>query len=65
MGSAAEQQHAARTPAELVALVEALVFVADEPITTKMIAEVLEEEKDAVRAAVDQLQAEYEARESG
>ena len=65
MGSAAEQQHAARTPAELVALVEALIFVADEPITTKLMAEVLEEEKDAVRAAVDQLQAEYEARESG
>ena len=64
METAAEQQ-TTRTPAELVALVEALIFVADEPITTKLMAEVLGEEKDAVRAAVEQLQAEYEARESG
>jgi segregation and condensation protein B len=64
MDTAAEQR-IARTPAELVALVEALIFVADEPITTKLIADVLEEEKDAVRAAVEQLQAEYESRESG
>jgi segregation and condensation protein B len=64
MESAAEQK-TARTPAELVALVEALIFVADEPITAKLVAEVLDEEKDAVRAAVEQLQSEYEARESG
>jgi segregation and condensation protein B len=56
---------AARSPAELVALVEALIFVADEPITTRVLAEVLEEERDAIRAAVEQLAAEYEARESG
>jgi segregation and condensation protein B len=61
----AVQQKTARTPAELVALVEALIFVADEPITTKLIAEVLDEDKDAVRAAIEQLQNEYEARESG
>ena len=61
----AVQKQTARTPAELVALVEALIFVADEPITSKLIAEVLDEDKDAVRAAVEQLQNEYEARESG
>jgi segregation and condensation protein B len=65
MEEAVQQQQTARTPAELVALVEALIFVADDPITTKLIAEVLEEEKDTIRAAVEQLKAEYEARESG
>jgi segregation and condensation protein B len=61
----AVEQKTARTPAELVALVEALIFVADVPITAKLISEVLDEEKDAIRAAVEQLQNEYEARESG
>lgn len=54
-----------RTPAELVALVEALIFVADEPITTKLLAEVLDEERESVNAAVEELQREYESRESG
>ena len=39
---------------ELVAVVEALIFVADEPITSKLIADVLGEEKQAVEAAVEQ-----------
>jgi segregation and condensation protein B len=64
MTEAAAQQKA-RTPAELKALVEALIFVADEPVTAKTIAEVLEEEKGAVNAAVEQLVAEYAERGSG
>jgi segregation and condensation protein B len=55
----------ARGMAELVAIVEALIFVADEPITTKLLAEVLDEDRDAVEAAVSELQKEYEGRESG
>ena len=54
-----------RTPAELVALVEALIFVADEPITAKLLAEVLEEERESVQAAIEELAREYESRESG
>src|SRR5215203_600743 len=54
-----------RGMAELVAIVEALIFVADEPITTKLLAEVLDEDRDAVEAAVSELQKEYESRESG
>ncbi len=50
---------------ELVALVEALIFVADEPIGTKILAEVLEEEKDSVQAAIEELAREYESREGG
>jgi len=59
-----EQQNA-RGMAELIAVVEALIFVADEPITTKLLAEVLGEDRDAIEAAVTELQKEYEGRESG
>ena len=61
----AETEKSSRGMAELVAIVEALIFVADEPITTKLLAEVLEEDRDAVDAAVVELQKEYESRESG
>ena len=54
-----------RTPVELMALVEALIFVADEPITAKLIAEVLEEDRESVQAAVEEIKREYESRESG
>jgi segregation and condensation protein B len=55
----------ARSNAEIVAIIEALIFVADEPLTVKLLAEILDEEKDAVLAAVEALAQEYEGRESG
>jgi len=55
----------ARSPGELVSIVEALIFVADEPISTKMLADVLVEPKDAITAAVEQLQADYLERGAG
>lgn len=58
-------QKPSRTPGELVALVEALIFVADEPLTVKLLAEVLDEDRESVRAAVEELKGEYDARESG
>jgi segregation and condensation protein B len=63
--SEATAQQKVRTAAELVALVEALIFVTDEPVTTRLLAEVLDEEKESVQAAVDELAKEYESRESG
>ena len=59
----AEKQ--ARSISELVAVVEALVFVSDEPITIKVMAEVLEEDRETIEAAVEELKAEYEARDGG
>ena len=56
---------ASRTPANLMALAEALIFVADEPVTAKLLAEVLEEERESVQAAVEELAREYETRDSG
>jgi segregation and condensation protein B len=50
---------------EIVSIIEALIFVADEPITVKTIAEVLEEDRETVEAAVEELKKEYDERESG
>jgi segregation and condensation protein B len=60
-----EVEKLARPLNELVALVEALIFVADEPVTVKLLADVLSEDKGSVDAAVRQLQQEYEERDSG
>jgi segregation and condensation protein B len=54
-----------RSMSEIVSIVEALVFVSDEPMTAKTLADVLEEDRDAIEAAVEELKAEYEAREGG
>jgi segregation and condensation protein B len=54
-----------RSPGELVALVEALIFVADEPISIKLLAEVLDEERESIEAAIGELRSEYVSRESG
>ncbi|MDQ3220362.1 MAG: SMC-Scp complex subunit ScpB, partial [Acidobacteriota bacterium] len=54
-----------RSTAQLVAIVEALIFVADEPIGAKLLSEILDEDRESVEAAVEELQREYDARESG
>jgi segregation and condensation protein B len=58
-------EQSARNPAELVAVVEAIIFVSDEPVTVKLLAEVLGEDRESIEAAVEQLNAEYESREGG
>ncbi|MBK7706714.1 MAG: SMC-Scp complex subunit ScpB [Acidobacteria bacterium] len=50
---------------EIVAIAEALIYVADEPVTVKVLAEVLDEDKETVQAAVEELQREFETREGG
>ena len=54
-----------RSIAETVSVVEALIFVADEPLTIKNLAEVLDEDRETIEAAVEELRDEYERRESG
>ena len=51
--------------AELKAIAEALIFVADEPISAKSIADVLKLERDAVETAISDLAKEYDQRNSG
>ncbi|HTK26930.1 MAG TPA: SMC-Scp complex subunit ScpB [Pyrinomonadaceae bacterium] len=60
-----ENEKQNRSLSELVAVVEALIFVSDEPLTTKLLAEVLDEDKESVEAAVEELAKEYKSRESG
>jgi segregation and condensation protein B len=54
-----------RSISEIVSIVEALVFVSDEPITVKTLSDVLEEDKETIEAAVEELKQEYELREGG
>jgi len=54
-----------RSSSELIALVEALIFVSDEPITARALSEVLGEDKESIIAAVEALIEEYSSRESG
>jgi segregation and condensation protein B len=54
-----------RSITEIISIVEALIFVADEPLTVKTIADVLEEDRETVEAAVEELKKEYDERESG
>lgn len=54
-----------RAVGEIISIVEALIFVADEPLTVKILAEVLDEDRETIASAIEELQQEYERRESG
>lgn len=54
-----------RSIEELITVLEALVFVADEPISAKTLAEVLAEDAEFVQSAIEELAQEYENRKSG
>lgn len=60
-----ETERQRRNVSEIVAIVEALIFVADEPVSAKLLAEVLQEDRETIEAAVEQLRNEYQRRESG
>src|SRR3981081_424793 len=51
--------HAVKSIAERMAIIEALIFVSDEPLSARMIAEVLKEDREAVEQAAAQLAAEF------
>ena len=57
--------HAVQNVAERRAIIEALIFVSDEPLSAKIIAEVLKEDRAAIEAAVALLADEFNARNSG
>ena len=54
-----------RSIAELITILEALIFVADEPISAKELANVLEEDPEIVQSAIEELSQEYEVRQGG
>lgn len=55
----------ARSAAEVMSIAEAIIFVSDEPITSKLLGEIMGEDKQTVQAAVEELQREYEERGGG
>jgi segregation and condensation protein B len=56
---------AVRSMAEMMAIIEALIFVSDEPLSVKTIAEVLKEDKGWVQTAVEALSHEFNERNGG
>jgi segregation and condensation protein B len=54
-----------RSMAELMGIIEALVFVSEEPISAKTLAEVLKEERGWVEVAVQELAKEFNERNAG
>lgn len=54
-----------QSQSERAGVIEALIFVSDEPLTVKVIADVLKEEKDVVREAVSVLAEEFNGRNGG
>lgn len=54
-----------RSMAELMGIIEALVFVSEEPISAKTLAEVLREERGWVEVAVQELAKEFNERNAG
>jgi len=57
--------HREISSAELKSIAEALIFVADEPLSAKTIADVLKIERDVVEKAIGDLMKEYDKRNGG
>lgn len=60
-----ETENVTRSLSELGAVIEALIFVADEPLAAKTIAEVLGEDKILVQSIIEDLAREWENRIGG
>jgi segregation and condensation protein B len=57
--------HNVRSMAEMMAIIEALIFVSEEPISARALADVLKEDRGWVEVAVEELSQEFNARTSG
>lgn len=55
----------ARSIAELMSIVESLIFVSEEPLSSKTLGDVLTEDRSTVELALDGLKNEYDERGSG
>jgi segregation and condensation protein B len=60
-----EAPSAVRSMSELMSIIEALIFVADEPLNVKTMAEVLKEDKGWIQTAVEALAVEFNERNGG
>jgi segregation and condensation protein B len=57
--------HNVRSMAEMMAIIEALIFVSEEPLSTKALADVLKEDRGWIETAVEALAEEFNARNGG
>src|SRR5258706_10675435 len=57
--------HTVQNIAERLAIIEALIFVSDEPLSAKTIAEVLKDDREVIEAAAAQLADEFNSRNGG
>jgi segregation and condensation protein B len=60
-----ETEVAGRSLEELAAAIEALVFVSDEPLAAKTIAEILEEDREIISSVLENLAEEFNSRAGG
>jgi segregation and condensation protein B len=61
----ADTPHSVLSMAELMAIIEALIFVSDEPLSTKALADVLKEDRGWIETAVEELSREFNERNGG
>ena len=54
--------YAVQSAAERIAVIEALIFVSEDPLTTKTIADVLREDREVIDEAVGELAKEFNGR---
>jgi segregation and condensation protein B len=57
--------HGVRGMDEMMAIIEALIFVSEEPLNVKTLAEVLKEDRGWIEVAVEELGKEFNARNGG
>jgi segregation and condensation protein B len=62
---AANEPHNVRSMAEMMAIIEALIFVSEEPLSVKALADVLKEDRGWIETAVEGLAEEFNARNGG
>ncbi len=60
-----ETPHNVRSMAEMMAIIEALIFVSEEPLSIKALADVLKEDRGWIETALEELAEEFNARNGG
>ncbi len=54
-----------RSETELISVIEALIFVSNEPITVNSLVKILQESKEKILEAIEKLQESFDSRNSG
>jgi segregation and condensation protein B len=61
----ADEPHNVRSMAEMMAIIESLIFVSEEPLSVKALADVLKEDRGWIETALEALAEEFNARNGG